>query len=672
MERCLPAYPLWIIDPMFSVWATETELNKSDIIFWTGKKRTTYGFIRSNGVVYSFLGNSPDAVPLKQERVEVCAYNTNYYFTCENFNLKVSFVSPLTPDNKEILSCPVCYTDYEVDFKGEKPADFSVSIILGENYCYNDSRAEVVGGAIPMNGYESAFMTRRRNLILSHAADHATPDWGDTFLAGDECFFLSETGLKQYLTSGKPEYINNEGEEKFLQSVNYSEKGFFMIGFDDRVAIFYFGEWLKTYFFKDGKTILDAFDFSRKNHESIEAKLETFDKKLRQDCDKIGKGYYRLACAAYRQAIGAHKLVERSDGKILFLSKECDSNGCIGTVDVSYPSMPLFLLYNPELVKGMLYGIFDFAEKPAWTFDFAPHDLGTYPYCCGQVYGVVYTQDKFSCGYRIRRGEDLYTLPMLYYRPAQSNIYDEKYQMPVEECGNVLIMTAAACMADGDFTMAKDNFHLLEKWVKYLEQYGLEPKNQLCTDDFAGHLANNINLAIKAVVGIRCFALIAEKLNKSKEASYYKNLSISYAEQMKGKIGKGIFPLVYDQTDTYSLKYNLLFDKLFGFGLFEQSILEQETDYYIEKTQRYGVPLDSRALYTKSDWILWCSALTDDKNKAHALYEPICRFLSESPTHLPFSDWFDTTNGQCIHFYNRTVQGGIFALLLKKSEIMKC
>ena len=46
-----------------------------------------------------------------------------------------------------------------------------------------------------------------------------------------------------------------------------------------------------------------------------------------------------------------------------FVSKECHSNGCAATVDVSYPSIPLFLLYNPELVRGMMRPVFKFARR---------------------------------------------------------------------------------------------------------------------------------------------------------------------------------------------------------------------------------------------------------------------------------------------------------------------
>lgn len=189
----------------------------------------------------------------------------------------------------------------------------------------------------------------------------------------------------------------------------------------------------------------------------------------------------------FAKAVGAHKLVENKKGELLFLSKECNSNGCIGTADVSYPSIPLYLIYNPELVNAMLVGIYDFARMPVWNYDFAPHDIGTYPWCSGQSYSVSNEDNKYSCGQNYVGGVPN-TKQMLYLRPAESNVYSMDEQMPVEECGNMLIMTAAAMLASGNDKLAKDNFDLLKVWVKYLEKYGLQPEFQLCTDDFAGLL----------------------------------------------------------------------------------------------------------------------------------------------------------------------------------------
>ena len=670
MKRILPSYPLWIVDPNFSVWSPNNELNGGDAAFWTGLSRRTYGFVRAAGKTYCFLGRKGGAEPLVQTDVQITAFGTQFVFACDSFTLRVNFVSPLLPDDLQLMSCPVCYTEYEAVFKGEKPEDFSICISLDEEYCYNDERTRTVGGVLPLKGYESAFMTRARNLIMSNSCDCIAPDWGDIYLAGEECFFITDTALNRYIIDGKADYIRKEHERNYIMAVNKSEKGYFLTAFDDRVSIFYFGEWLKGYYFKDGKTIIDALDDSRERYREIMQRCAAFDEKLRSDCGMVGEGYYILACAALRQSVGAHKLVQNGKGDLLFLSKECYSNGCIGTVDVSYPSIPLYLLYNPTLVNAMMQGIYDFARKPVWKYDFAPHDIGTYPWCLGQVYGIKNTNDKYSCN-MTSFNLPVKTHTMLYLRPAESDVYDYNMQMPVEECGDMLIMTAVAIKAGAGLNTAKKNFDLLKKWVKYLEKYGLKPEKQLCTDDFAGHLANNINLAIKALVGIECFSLICESLGKEKLAEEYKGKAVKFAAELKTLAGNGIWPLAYEHQGTYSLKYNILFDKLLGFNLIGQEICERETDYYIQKNKRFGVPLDTRENYTKSDWILWTSALTDEPSKRIALYQPIIRYLAEAPTRVPFCDWYRTETGEMMEFINRSVQGGIFAPLLKEKCVFE-
>ncbi len=165
-----------------------------------------------------------------------------------------------------------------------------------------------------------------------------------------------------------------------------------------------------------------------------------------------------------------------ADGSILFMPKENFSNGSIDTVDVFYPSSPLFLLMNTQLLRGSVEPILQYASMSRWPFAYAPHDLGTYPLANGQTYGGGEKSDRD--------------------------------QMPVEESGNMLLLVTGIARAEGNAALAQKYWPLLTKWAEFLRDKGLDPENQLCTDDFAGHLARNANLSLKAIEALGGYSVL--------------------------------------------------------------------------------------------------------------------------------------------------------------------
>jgi hypothetical protein len=299
----------------------------------------------------------------------------------------------------------------------------------------------------------------------------------------------------------------------------------------------------------------------------------------------------------------------------------------------------MFLLYNPELVKGMMRPIFRYAESDAWPFDFAPHDVGQYPLVNGQVYG----------------NNELHN------------------QMPVEECGNMLVMVATTAIADGDISFAEAHWSTLENWVKYLLRYGNDPENQLCTDDFAGHLAHNCNLSIKAIMGVACFGILNRMKGCEDEYAHYmeeaRRMAKSWAERAAN--GDGSYRLAFDRPGTYSMKYNAVWDKLFGTHIFPAELLESEVQTNFARFKPYGMPLDNRADYTKSDWLVWTATLLRSGTDFERYIAPLWTAFHFTKHRVPMSDWYDTITAEHHFFQNRTVQGGLFIKLLEWSGKMK-
>lgn len=90
------------------------------------------------------------------------------------------------------------------------------------------------------------------------------------------------------------------------------------------------------------------------------------------------------------------------------------------------------------------------------------------------------------------------------------------------------------------------------------------------------------------------------------------------------------------------MKYNLLWDKVLHLGLLPDSFYAAETASYLPRINTYGLPLDSRADYTKSDWICWTARMADDPAVRAALIAPVAKELHETTSRVPFSDWYDT------------------------------
>lgn len=663
-ERQLPAYPLFVKDPNYSLWSVTDELNKSNIQSWWGEEKKLYGFLKTQGKTYCFLGNGADFFNCNVQNAEqigldVTAFTTNYVFKAGETVLKVRFVSPLPPDDPSLVSLPVCYLEYEIE-----GGDGELSLFVNRGVACNAGNLQrnVRGGVIAQGGFESAFFGLKRQLPLSNNGDQIGADWGYWYLAGEEAYLVDDRDMAAYLAGGLKNFTD-EGEERYLCAMNRSKKGAVLLGYDETVAIDYFGDYRKGYYLQD-HTIFEALQTVWSGYQGIDKKLAAFDEDLKSRAKSFGGEYLNILYASLRQSVSAHKLIKDAEGNVLFLSKECGSNGCIATVDVSYPSIPLFLLYNTELVKGMMRPIVKIARMPVWKYDFAPHDAGTYPNCCGNVYGLQRGKNRFLGNMNEKSNEE--TWYPLYLLPGNYDLYDLKDQMPVEECANLLIMQCACFNRDGDLSFFAENSDLAEKWVEYLVKYGLKPEEQLCTDDFAGHLKNNLNLAIKATVGIACYAELVKAAGKEELFAKYRGIAEEFAAEITAFARRyPHMPISWDTDEkTFSLKYNFAFDKILGLGLFPEEILEREVDCYLQKANRFGTPLDHRETYTKSDWLCWTAVLTDDPEKKKELLAYLGKYLKESPDRVPFGDWFGTAEGEYHYFRARTVQGGCFILLL--------
>ncbi len=633
----LPAVPLVVNDPYFSIWSAYDRLTDGDTTHWAGSRKRLYGEARVNGKPCRFLG-AGEAPAAEQTEAVVTATRSRFRFAAPGAEFAVTFETPMLPEDMELFSTPVTCVRFEV-LRAE--GDVELVFRAYDDICYDgDQRPAMLSDEFDVDGLHFAYAGRRRQNLLGHSGDHITIDWGYLYLASREAVRRGEDYL----------------ETAFSTKAGRVAEGQLLLGYDDVASIDYFGRPAKAWYARNGVTLVEAMAKIDAD-EALHDRCAEFDRVIQHvSMDRGGEDYAFLTAAAYRHAVAAHKLIADENGEMVLLSKENDSNGCIGTVDVSYPSIPLFLLLKPELVRAMCRPVLKFANLPVWKYDFAPHDVGRYPHATGQVYGA-------RAG-RVGGVENGDVHPPYYLYPASAEIYKFEEQMPVEECGNMLIMIAAAAYADGDYQFAAKHMNLLEKWVKYLIDFGEDPGEQLCTDDFAGHLARNVNLSAKAIVGVKCFARLLAGQGEPERATWYDRKAEAMARSWleRAATPEGYTALTFDGRG-WSMKYNLAWDKVMHLNLLPEDFYRKEIASYLPRINEYGLPLDSRRTYTKSDWLLWIAAMADQQDFG-AFIAPVVHMLKTTESRVPFSDWYDTVTGKYESFIARSVQGGLFMPLL--------
>lgn len=627
MKLRAPSIPLITIDPYFSVWSRDEIINFYETEHWTNKPNNIIGTVFVDDKEYLFLGYDRDVIKLEQKTIDIDAFSTTVVMENDIISLNLKFTSPVLINDLELLTRPVSYLAVDYKLKDNKNHNVKIDIRVSDELCLDEAgQNDVLKEEVKHEKLTGMRMGNIEQKPLHKSGDDIRIDWGYVYLLTNSKNAVTKTSDRH----GK-EYIHTVCE------VKENEETLFFFAYDDIESIEYFKKPLKSYWNRNGKTILEAIKEANDDYKETLERCNAFSENLYKDAVNAGgEKYAELLLLSYRQVMAAHKLVLDENGEILYVSKECNSNGCAVTVDVSYPSTPLFLLYNPELVKGMMRPIYKYAESDEWTFDFAPHDVGQYPLVNGQVYG-------------------------------ENQL---KYQMPVEECGNMLVMETNVALATKSTAFAESHFETLEKWCKYLIEFGADPGNQLCTDDFAGHLEHNCNLSLKAIMGLRGMAIIMEMSGKSEKAEFYKAKSEEMAENwLKTAVDEnGESLLAFDRPHTFSMKYNMVWDKVWGTGLFSQEFMDRELRNNKKYFNKYGMPLDSRADYTKSDWLVWVASMASDKNTFEEFIAPLWFAYNDSTTRVAMTDWYDTKSGNMVSFKHRTVQGGLFMKILMEKK----
>ncbi|KAL2268685.1 hypothetical protein VTJ83DRAFT_3531 [Remersonia thermophila] len=742
--------PLIVRNPYLSTWLYNARSApwESWPMFWTGAHVgfSVMASVPETAAVYPLLGRPHDSLPRENASYRIVypeylgvsfdasTTNLTYHITSpsssstRSVGLTLSFLSPITPSSTFRQSIPAAYMTIFVEgcLDVHIYTDINGEWVTGnrDNHVRWDLRRPLHRGAGNSTAprLKTWEVARLQEQLFTEFADHA--EWGTLFFSAPADAH-HQSGVSAHLRQqfAKTGVLKNEVDGRFRRVMDEEpvfafSKGFKLAGpnnsggdcrgkkdsitftfalVQDPVAQFASSKglrWMKPLWRSHVTTTDELIAYHYADFHTAAVLAANYSDTLARDAFLSGSSEYQdIAALSARQVLGATQFSGTPDHPLLFL-KEISSDGNFQTVDVIFPAFPFFLYTNPRWLEYLLEPLLEHQLSGQYPNDYSMHDLGThFPNATGHADG----RDEY---------------------------------MPVEECGNMLIMALALANALGydaepAFTKVRAavgetasmqrfvawpkcvdehgmdihprhgvgreeeavqwlsrSYKLWSQWTGYLVRESLIPHNQLSTDDFAGWLANQTNLALKGIVGIRAMAEIADLVERNVEARQYRAIADQYiAKWQEYGISRDEThaKLAYTWYGSWTTLYNLRTNGQKPTGsvgdgggshvkktpFIPDRIYQMQSNWYHAVLQRYGLPLDSRHLYAKSDWEFFAAAVTGQKTRAEIL-TAVARWVNETVVDRPLTDLYNTEGDggfPGINFMARPVVGGHFAFL---------
>ncbi|KAL2136377.1 hypothetical protein VTI74DRAFT_4021 [Chaetomium olivicolor] len=760
--------PLIVRNPYLSAWlyhARDAPWNNWPI-FWTGAH---VGFsvmvsVPETSTVYPLLGRPQDSLRHDSKLYDVAypkylgatfdASTTNLTYQIpgsskdEHVQLTLSFLSPITPSSTFRQSIPAAYMTVIVE------GCLDVNI-------YTDANGEWVTGnrdnpvkweMNKISHFAGNFtkvlqtwtVSRVHQELFTEFADRA--EWGTLYFTGPagvnwqsgtsallRQHFAEKGALKDVEDRRWRNVMDEEPVVAFSKSFKLAggkQKGkchkkeqsitFTFALIQDPVVQFARDEGLtpmKPLWQSYINTDIELITYHYDDFRTAAALASNYSDTLAQDAYASGsQDYTDIAALSARQVLGATQFSGTPSNPIIFL-KEISSNGNFQTVDVIFPAFPFFLYTNPRWLGYLLEPLLEHQLSGQYPNDYSMHDLGAhFPNATGHPDGRDEYMPVEECGNMLIMGLALANALRYGTEPALARakvregvqglaggkyeMWDEvvdKYGFDIPRVKGTKTSTSGAEAAE---KWLSRSYKLWKQWTGYLVRESLIPHSQLCTDDFAGWLANQTNLALKGIIGIKAMSEIADIVGKEEEAKHYREIAAEYVEKWEGygiSRDKTHAKLAYTWYGSWTTLYNLYADSLLCFrvkekdrkgkglvagvegqkpigggdggeenaGFVPERVYQMQSDWYHAVLQRYGLPLDSRHLYSKSDWEFFAAAVTGRETRRKIL-TAVARWVNETVTDRPLTDLYDTEGEggfPGIYFMARPVVGGHFAFL---------
>lgn len=410
----------------------------------------------------------------------------------------------------------------------------------------------------------------------------------------------------------------------------------FAVGYERKDAINYLGESYTGYYRAEYPTTHEALSYFLDDYEDAFWESLEFDRELQTFATgAAGSKYADILALSTRQAYGGIDLTipnnSRDTDQVLAFIKELSSDGNVNTIDVIMPAFPIYYVLDPDWIRLLLEPVMKYLAAGRWHLPYTIHDVGShYPN---------------AIGHDDQRAE----------------------AMPIEECGNLLILALAYAQATGDTDWTDQYLDIFRGYADYLVDNSINIANQLSSNDAAGPLPNETNLAIKAAVGLKAFGELSG-------LDYYSDVGDEHADLFFSQgLGtdkeKTHFVLEYpDFPDSWKTPYNIYPDLLLQLDTFPTEAHQMSDDFFSTVRGEFGVALDNRQDWAKSDWNMWLAS-TFSQDTRDEFVDDLWAFMTNGKHTWPFSDRYVSTSakgkepGVPILCRARPTVGGHFAIL---------
>jgi hypothetical protein len=616
--------------------------------FWAGQDLGWSVMVRVDGQTYSLMGvkdPGEGVQPAVVRGAEYTATHSVFTATAGTVVVTLDFFSPVSPANYLRQSLPFSYLTVSVSGTSANSVQVFSSI---------DGRwtGESEGAVCEFNnaGSTGMFSLKVEDATLyAESSDMAT--WGETIFASrptasSRLSFASGNGdrvMSQFVKSGKLAAGGQQCKSGGIVALSHDlgvvtgdQEVTFAVGYVREKAINYLGKAYTGYYRAEHPDTYQAVIYFLNDYSDAFSESLILDQKLSTAAKSAaGQRYADIVALSTRQAYGGIDLTIPNDNldtsEVLAFIKELSSDGNVNTVDVIMPAFPIYWVMDPDYIRLLLEPMMKYLAAGRWHKPYVTHDMGSH------------------------------------YPNAVGHDDQQAEPMPIEECGNLMVLILAYVRATGDEAWAAQYFDILKGYADYLVENGIDIAEQLSSNDAAGPLANETNLAIKAAVGLKAFGELTGLTEYSNIAD--SRADLLFAQGLGTDEQKTHFVLQYpDNPSSWKTPYNLYPDVLLGLGTFPKEVHQMSSTFFKSVRGEYGVPLDSRQDWAKSDWNMWLAGTLDESTRSEFV-DDLWAFMANGKHNWPFSDRYIATSakgntpGVPVLCRARPTVGGHFALL---------